>query len=261
MAWIFSSAVVDVVLAGTAISAYGIYAQGQAAKNTAAANADLANREARQNLLLSTVQERLALQQAEWDKQLAESQAAASVENAKAIENEAAARSAQTQENIRRKATEGDRLIAQQRAGYAGAGVLDSTGTPLAVLAETAMNIELQKADLHYENSVNRQKSLFEAQLEKFKGASQSAAAQANYSLSVEASKLRGIAARIGARNKGTQASIDAAAGSNAAANATLSAFGTGLQGAGSAYSLKPSSGAFAGVRPSSTVHSVSALP
>jgi rubrerythrin len=59
-------------------------------------------------------------------------------------------------ENLRRKTRENNRLLAQVRANTAAKG-LSNVGTPLAVLGETAFQLEREINDLSYEASTRYQ--------------------------------------------------------------------------------------------------------
>lgn len=224
---------IAVTVIGASISAYSSYQQGQAAKATAQANADRADREARQQLLISRVQEAVAARQAEADRALAMSEAEAAAQNSQALRNEAEAQLAQSRENIKRRRDEAQRLAASQRGTYAASGVLDTTGTPLAVLAETAWNAEMDAQDQQYVTSIERQKKLFEADLTEAAGGQKRFAAQTQFELSKQASKVRSIASRLQLRNRLDQGEIDRWAGNMAAKNATTSAIGQGISALG----------------------------
>lgn len=226
---------IAVTVIGAGVSAYSSYSQGQAAKATAIANADRADRAARQQELISRIQEANAARQAEMERQLQMSEAEAALQNSQAIRNEAEAQLAQSRENIKRRRDEAQRIAASQRSMYAGSGVLDTTGTPLAVLAETAWNAEMDAQDQQYVTSIERQKKLFEADLTGQQGAQKKFAAQTQFEISQQASKVRGIASRLQLRNRLDQSQVDRWAGSMAAKNATISAVGTGISALGSA--------------------------
>lgn len=232
MSWAFTAIAIGSVVTGVAG-----YAQGQAAKATANANADIDEREARQSLMVSQVQEQLAQRQAEVQHQMELSQAAAAEANAENIRQESLAMNARSEENIRRKQTEGARLGAAQRAIYAGAGVIDSTGTPLAVLAAQAAATENSVQDEHYMANTNYGSKQFDASIESYKAKVGASVADANYAIGIEGSKLRGVAALISSRNKLDQASINRAAGAAAARNATIGAVGSLISGVGGAFS------------------------
>ena len=66
--------------------------------------------------------------------------------NAKLAENQALQTEMDSREQLRRTAIGNKRIMATQRVSYAKAGV-DTAGTPLAVMAETAGNLKLSSLD------------------------------------------------------------------------------------------------------------------
>jgi hypothetical protein len=66
--------------------------------------------------------------------------------NAKLAENQALQTEMDSREQLRRSAIGNKRIMATQRVSYAKAGV-DTAGTPLAVMAETAGNLKLSNLD------------------------------------------------------------------------------------------------------------------
>lgn len=113
-------------VAGSAVSAYGAIQAGQAAQSAANFNA-------------ASVQQQAQLQadtrnlQLEYNQQLAARQ-----------EAELRTQQAREAEAIRQR---GRRILGAQRAAMAKGGVELGEGTPLAILADQAREIELQEAD------------------------------------------------------------------------------------------------------------------
>lgn len=92
-------------------------------------------------------------------------------------------------ENIRRKTRENNRMLAQVRANTAAKG-LAATGSPLAVLGDTAMMLEREIMDMSFEAS-NRYQSLAQgAQMTLYEGNTAASAIKT----SATAGLLRGAA-------------------------------------------------------------------
>ena len=105
--------------------------------------------------------------------------------NEKVAQNEALARRQAAEESMRRKRETNRRIIANQQAKMAKAGIISSEGTPLAVLGETAGALELEALDIMYETEVAAQRSISAGQAARFQGdqASKSALIGAGSSL------------------------------------------------------------------------------
>jgi type II secretory pathway pseudopilin PulG len=91
-------------------------------------------------------QQQQAAKQAEYN---AEAQA-------EAIAMEQRRKAEETAENIRRQASEDKRFRAAQLAEISGMGIVPTVGTPLDLLADTAVKQQRNLADLDYGNAVNQ---------------------------------------------------------------------------------------------------------
>lgn len=69
--------------------------------------------------------------------------------NAQVAETQAQQKRMETRESIRRQRSEADRFKDTQRAAFAKAGIT-GTGTPLAVMSQTAADLELAALDAAY---------------------------------------------------------------------------------------------------------------
>ena len=69
--------------------------------------------------------------------------------NAQVAETQAQQKRMETRESIRRQRSEADRFKDTQRAAFAKAGIT-GTGTPLAVMSQTAADLELAALDTAY---------------------------------------------------------------------------------------------------------------
>lgn len=87
--------------------------------------------------------------------------ASAAERNAKAAQNQAANADLENRENIRRQRVENQRLLSQQRVGYAASGVQIGNGSPLEQQADTAAILELDALDRN-RASLSQQQSLFD---------------------------------------------------------------------------------------------------
>jgi hypothetical protein len=156
------------VLAGTAIlgtlASAGISYYGQ--QQQAASAQRLANYN--YQVQLQNMQMQAAMQ-----KVAAEQQYAAGMQNAKVMENEGLRVEQEARERARRMRQENDRLLGTQRARYAKAGVATS-GSPLAVMAESAGLMNMAVGDELYKANLERGAYFQKAAVEKW---------QAQYSL------------------------------------------------------------------------------
>lgn len=66
---------------------------------------------------------------------------------------EAAALEAETAENVRRQRLESEKLKSAQRAALGKSGAALTSGSPLAILGETAAEEEIKAQDLHYQGA------------------------------------------------------------------------------------------------------------
>jgi len=217
------------------VGAVATYRQGKEAARVADMNADLANQEARQQMALSRMQEHIAMQQAAAEQAAMMAEASAARANASALDQETLANEARSREEQRRAREEARQRLAETGGVFAGAGVVGTTGTPLAVLASSVMLEESNVIDMQYLTNVESTKSRYEAAVERANAGRIEGTANAQYAISKNAAKVSGIAGLIGARNKMTQAEIERSAGRAAKRNATLSAYGQGISAAGSA--------------------------
>jgi len=131
---------------GTGITMYGQQQQAQQQERMAQYN-------------YSLQQQNIAVQQkmADYQRQVNES-------NAKQLDNYAAAQEAQGLEQASRTRQEKLRALAMQRGQYAASGVTEE-GSPLAVLADTASNYELQAHDMLWKANNDATESRFKASM------------------------------------------------------------------------------------------------
>lgn len=185
--------------------------------------------------------ERMASYNAEIQRQNADAtfraqQASVRMQQEAAAQNEAAiraqanaqtrAREGQVREELRRQALEKEKFLSRQRAGFAAAGVV-MTGSPLAVLSDTAAQFELQANDSLYEANVDRQRIREEANSAIYGSQYQSSLLQLD---SFAAGARRRVAMR--------QADLDLMSGRSQASGMRMQSYGTLISGIGSAAQM-----------------------
>jgi hypothetical protein len=231
----FTYAMMAVTVIGGAVGAVATYRQGKEAQRVANMNADLANQEARQQLAIGKMQEHIAMQQAAAERAAMMAEAAATRMNATAMDQETVANEARSREEQRRAREEARQRLAETGSIFAGAGVVSSTGTPLAVMASSVMLEESNVIDMQYLTNVESTKSRWEANVERATAGRMEGTANAQFAISKNAAKVSGLATQIGARNKMTQAEIERSAGRAARRNANLAAVAGGISTVGAA--------------------------
>lgn len=147
-------------VAGLVVSAVGAgvsYYQQNKAADTQSEMALLNAQSQRQAL---EQQGRAASMQALINESLAQKERAAAEANARLLERQAAAGTRVTTENTRRGREDMARLMAVQRAAAAKNGFVDTTGSPLSLLASTAEEEQRMADAMRYEDEMSR-RSLF----------------------------------------------------------------------------------------------------
>lgn len=163
-----ASIVVSAVGAG--VSAYG---QSQSAKmqtSIADFNAKQQESNSRTQLLSMQVQSALKEQETQANFALRSSEASARLSNAKGIENQALTQDAIDRLNASKRREDFSRMQGQQRAQIAASGVVESTGTPLDLLAETAAKIQQDASEQQYHSELQRRTLFSEASQERLGG-------------------------------------------------------------------------------------------
>lgn len=155
-----------VAIIGSVVSAVGAGVSYSAQQSAAADNAQLALLNAQAQSQAARQAGDLGAMQAAINAQLAAKDAEAANANARALEAQAAIGTDISQQNIRKTREEFARLLAAQRVQAAKAGVADTTGSPLELLANTAAEEQRQADILRYEDENNR-RSLFHAAAEQ----------------------------------------------------------------------------------------------
>jgi hypothetical protein len=196
-------------VAGLVVSAVGAgvsYVQANAAADQQSQIALLNAQSQRQAL---DQQGRAASMQALINQTLADKDRAAANANAVALEQQAQTGTRITTENIRRNREEMARFAALQRAQAANSGFVDTTGSPLALLASTAEEEQKMADAARYEDEMSRRSLFREAAFQRNTGTLAGieglgakiggAAARAQAALGQSQSRLDLFAARAGA--------------------------------------------------------------
>ncbi len=223
-------------LVGAGVSAYSSYAQGQAQSSIANFNAKNQERSSRLALMSAQAQSNTMKQQAEANYRLRAAEAQAHDANAGTLENQALAQDRVARENARRKADDFARAQGEQRAAIGASGVVEASGTPLDLLAETAATIQREQEQSHYANELGRRSIFREAQLERLGGQFALAGATLDRGAGLAEADLRAAAGRAEYLSGMRSADIFRLTGSAARQAGTLGAVSSGISGVSSAY-------------------------
>lgn len=181
-------------LVGTGVAYYGAQEASRSQDAIAASNAAFATQQARQN-------GELARMEAAMNQTLAQIDANAQRKNAEALRQQAESGSQVANENIRRTRREFDQLLSAQRASLAASGVIDTTGSPLKLLMQTAEDEQATAEQMRYEDEISRRQLFTEADMTE-RGASITQLQGAQY-------RFRGEQQAAAYRNQATQAKLD----------------------------------------------------
>jgi chromosome segregation ATPase len=182
----------------------------------------------------ASMQARIAQAQSQMQVVQARAEQANQLANAQALRGEAENRSRLAMENARRMREEADQWNASMRAKQAASGVVNTTGSPLDLLANAAEAQQMQVAELMYQNE-NERRSLYNQAAQQQQGAAISG-------ISGNLRWLEGRAAASAGRAAGYQAGIDTAQaralGSSGRIGALAGLGGNAAELAGSGYSF-----------------------
>lgn len=157
--------------------------------------------------------------------------------NADAKSERAAVQNVINAENIARQRKEGARLMARQRAGFAASNVVESTGSPLSILAKTAGLIERDAQEQKYFGDLKTAGLYEDAALERLGGEYALAGAYLDKSSSLSAAKIEDATATATLLGGQRKAALTRMAGNSQASGLRLSAFGNLLTDVGNIYS------------------------
>lgn len=224
-------------LAGAGIAAYGSYQQGKTSEMMGRYNAHQQELNAKMQLMQMQAQSNAAKRAAEAEYALRGQEAQAKFANAKTIENQVAGTSAAARETARRKTEEYQRFVGTQRANIAASGFVESSGTPLDLLAETASKIQLEREDSLYQDEMNRRSLFREADLERLGGHLALAGASLDRSSAVAGAGLQAAAGLAQYRSGMREAEITRLTGQNNRYASNMAAVGTIISGVSSGAS------------------------
>lgn len=134
-------------------------------------------------------------------QQIASNEKSALERNAVTLEQQAAANTAAGRENMRRTREDYARMLAAQRAQIGKAGVVDTTGSPLQLLAATAEEEQRAVDELHFQTESQRRGLFREADNQR--------AEAYNAGMDIYGAQARGGAAKIQAQHALTSANFD----------------------------------------------------
>jgi hypothetical protein len=115
-------------------------------------------------------QRQVAGMQSLINQQLASNEKATLERNAGVLEQQASVNTAAGRENARRTREDYARLLAAQRAQIAKAGVADTTGSPLSLLAATAEEEQRAVDEVHFQTETQRRNLFREADNQRSEG-------------------------------------------------------------------------------------------
>lgn len=169
MAVLAVAAIVATVV-GAGVSAYGQYQSGQT--QGAIANFNAQQQQINAQMQAASMQAQASVQRSQAAANLSLRQAAAQGQfnNAKAIDQQALQQDAVSRVNTIRQQAQYAQMQGQQRAMIASSGVVESSGTPLDLLADTASKIQQSQQDQQYEEAVQRNTLFSEAQQQRLGG-------------------------------------------------------------------------------------------
>lgn len=155
---------------GAGISAYGQYQSSQTQSVIADFNAKQQEANARTQMLSLQAQAALKEREAQTNFKLRAAESQARFANARNMERQAKINDELARANLQKRRLDFARMQSTQRAAIAEAGVVESSGTPLDLLAETAALIQQDQEEKHYENELARRNLFTEAAFERLGG-------------------------------------------------------------------------------------------
>lgn len=189
---------------GAGVSAYGQYQAGKTQSAISNYNALQRDKQAKMEMLAMQAQARSSQKQADLMRATAagnfalrEAEANARFANADQLEKQALNEDKISRRNIRDKRADFNALTGEQRASIADSGIVETSGTPLDILAETAGKIQGEQESMLFENEQSRRTIFREADLERFGGQMGLAGASLDRSSSLAQASLMDDEARL----------------------------------------------------------------
>lgn len=230
MGWFATIALITAAV-GTGISAYGQHQAGKTQQNMANLNAQQQARNARAQLLAMQTQANLQRREAQANFHLRSLESRARENNAVSLENQAIGQDRINRANLIKRRQEGARIQSAQRAAIADAGLVESIGTPLDLLAETAATIQQDQEEQAYSFELQRRTLFREASLERLGGQMALAGATLDRNSGLSAARLQSAAAEAEFRSGVRQAEIIRLGGDAARRSANIQASATLFSG------------------------------
>jgi hypothetical protein len=234
MPWIVPALPYIFTAAGAGVAAYGQYQSGKSAESIANYNAQNQRDQAEMSMLQMQAQSEQIKASAEANLALRTQEANARFQNATMLEDKAKSDDSVSRLNIRKKAEEYARMQGEQRAAIAGSGIVEASGSPLDLLAETAAKIQADQDVDHYANEVARRQTFREADLERLGGNMALAGATLDRNNALAEANLTESAGRISLLSGRREAEITRLTGSAARTEANYNAIGSLISGTGS---------------------------
>lgn len=157
-------------LVGAGISAYGQYQAGKTQNAIAQMNASTQERNAKMQLMASQASVAAQKNAAAAEFAMRAQEAKAAENNAISIENQAIGQDRINRANLGRKKQDYQRMQAEQRAAIIGSGIIESSGTPLELLAETAATIQMDQEEQFHQGELGRRTLFREADMTRLGG-------------------------------------------------------------------------------------------
>ena len=227
-----------VMLAATAVSAgvsaYSSYEQGKT--NMAIQNVNAANQKRNAQIQAAAMQAQANMQKQQAAANFALNQASANAKfaNAEGMENKALSQDAIDRENARKRDAQFSEMTATQRANIAASGAVESSGTPLDLLSESAGAIQRDREEQQYTNEIRRRSLFQEAANERLGGQMALAGATLERDSSVAAAGLREASGKATYLAGLREAQITRLAGRAAYQSGVLGAYGQAASGVAS---------------------------
>lgn len=212
---------------GAGVSAYGQYQSGKTQAAIADFNATAQANNARAQMNAMRAQSEIQRIQAQANFRMRAAEAAARTNNAKAIEAQALNQDVINRTNLRKRREEFGRMQGEQRAAIAASGLVESAGTPLDLLAETAAKIQQDQEEQHYAGELQRRTLFSEAANERLGGKLALIGATLDRSSAVAEAGLRDAAGKAGYQAGLRESEITRLTGAAARRAATLQAGAT----------------------------------
>lgn len=224
-----------VMVVTAAVSAYGQYQSGKQQQLISDYNAHQQDLNAQMGLMQMQAESETKKRAAEAQFALRQQEANARFNNATSIENSAESQSANARETARRRTEEYGRFVSTQRANIAANGIVEASGTPLDILAETQGKIQLEREDALYADNLNRQTLFREASMERLGGKLALAGATLDRNSSLAGAGLTAAAGQAKYRSDMRASELTRLTGDAALYGAKWQATGTLLSGISSA--------------------------